>query len=151
MPTDDERREVAERLRGLNGNISHVRRVYEAAGISILCDDQADYYQIHDMVTGYLPAEHMHQCDYKEIHDRLADLIEPSESGQNRDTNRDGVQKESHAVPRAPECDREALLALTDKMDRYASLRKRHSMDVDTMAVRAWVRRIREACGEVDA
>ena len=77
MPTDDERRSVAKRLRGLNGNISHVRRVYEAEGISILCDDQADYYQICDMVTGYLPAEHMHPCDYDELHASLADLIDP--------------------------------------------------------------------------
>ena len=84
MVTDDERREVAKRLRGLNGNISHVRRVYEAEGISILCDDQADYYQICDMVTGYLPAEHMHPCDYKEMHDRLADLIEPARGSGGR-------------------------------------------------------------------
>lgn len=78
MPTDTERREVALRLRGLNDNISHVRRVYEAEGISILCEDQADYYQICYAVAGYLPAEHMHPCDYKELHERLADLIEPS-------------------------------------------------------------------------
>ena len=167
-PTDDERREVAKRLRGLNDNILHVRRVYEAEGISILCDDQADYYQICDMVTGYLPAEHMHPCDYKEVHDRLADLIEPSDTSQScRDTvacdlrasesvhesgqNQDSVPKESPAVQKAPECDREALLALADKMNRYTSLRKRHGMDVDTMAVMAWVHRIREACGEVGA
>ena len=48
-----------------------------------------------------------------------------------------------------PSCDRDALLALADKMGRYASLRKSHGMDVDTMAVMAWVHRIREACGEV--
>ena len=47
-------------------------------------------------------------------------------------------------------CDREALLTLADKMGRHASLRRRLGMDVDTMAVRAWVRRIREACGEGD-
>ena len=49
-----------------------------------------------------------------------------------------------------PSCDREALLALADKMSRYASLRKSHGMDVDTMAVMAWVRRIREALGVSD-
>ena len=43
--------------------------------------------------------------------------------------------------------DRDALLALADKMSRYASLRKSHGMDVDTMAVMAWVHRIREALG----
>lgn len=77
MVTDDERREVAQRLRGLNGNISHVRRVYEDEGFSILCEDQADYYQICHAVAGYLPAEHMHPCDYEELHARLADLIDP--------------------------------------------------------------------------
>lgn len=75
--TDDERRRVAAELRGLNGNVSHVRRVYEDEGFSILCDDQADYYQICHAVAGYLPAEHMHPCDYEELHARLADLIEP--------------------------------------------------------------------------
>ena len=78
MATDDERRRVAAELRGLNGNVSHVRRVYEDEGSSILCDDQADYYQICHAVAGYLPAEHMHPCDYEELHARLADLIEPS-------------------------------------------------------------------------
>ena len=50
-----------------------------------------------------------------------------------------------------PTCDRDALLALADEMSRYASLRKSHGMDVDTMAVMAWVHRIREALGEVVA
>ena len=94
MPTDDERRSVAERLRGLNGNIPHVRGVYEADGLAIFCDDQADYYQICYAVAGYLPAEHMHPCDYEELHACLADLIEP-----------------------APKCDREALLELAGEMD----------------------------------
>ena len=75
--TDDERREVARRLRRLNGNVSHVRRVYENEGSSILCNDQADYYQICCAVAGYIPADHMHPCDYEELHARLADLIEP--------------------------------------------------------------------------
>ena len=90
-------------------------------------------------------------ADYSEMFQRLADLIDPGESGQNLDTNRDSVQKESPAVQKAPECDREALLALADKMGEYARLRNRHDMDVDTMAVSAWILRIREACGEVGA
>lgn len=77
MIRDEERREIARRLRGLNGNMRHVRRVYEAEGLSIFCEDQADYYQICDAVAGYLPAEHMHPCDYEELHERLADLIDP--------------------------------------------------------------------------
>lgn len=77
MPTNEERHEVAARLRSLNDNIYHVRKVYDAAGITILCNDQADYYQMCNAVCGYLPAEVMHPCDYKEFHNRLADLIEP--------------------------------------------------------------------------
>lgn len=87
MITDTERREVAQRLRGLNSNISHVRRVYEAEGIYTFCDDQADYYQICYAIAGYLPAEHMHPCDYEELHDCLADLIEPEPERTCRDTS----------------------------------------------------------------
>lgn len=128
MATDDERRRVAAELRGLNGNVSHVRRVYEDEGSSILCDDQADYYQICHAVAGYLPAEHMHPCDYEELHARLADLIEPS-------------------------CDREALLALADEIEDIESV-----MGCVNAANGGWLfvahrhndiaNRIREACGE---
>ena len=51
----------------------------------------------------------------------------------------------------SPMPDKGALLGLADKMDRHASLRKRLGMDVETMVVRAWVSRIREACGEAKA
>ena len=137
MATDDERREVAERLRGLNGNVSHVRRVYEAEGLSIFCDDQADYYQICDAVAGYLPAEHMHPCDYEELHDRLADLIEPN-SHQNSGTRE---------VPtsQVPECDRGALLALADEIeDNDVTYCVSTQYVLDSYACR-----IRKACGVV--
>lgn len=77
MATDDERRRVAERLRDLTSNVYGLRKSYESEGFSILCDDQADYYQICHAVSGYLPPEHMHPCDYEELHARLADIIEP--------------------------------------------------------------------------
>ena len=109
MVTDEERHEVAERLRGLNGNVSHVRRVYEAEGLSIFCDDQADYYQICDAVAGYLPAEHMHPCDYEELHARLADLIDP-----------DCEEGRYEGVHTARPVDRGALLALAEEMQGYA-------------------------------
>ena len=79
---------------------------------------------------------------------RLADLIDPGESGQNRDRNRDTVQKESPAVQIVPECDREALLALADEIETDG---------VDCYVVSTqyvldeYARRIREACGEVVA
>ena len=89
--TDDERRRVAAALRGLTSNVYGLRKSYESEDLSILCDDQADYYQMCKAVCGYLPPEHMHPCDYEELHFLLADLIEPS-------------------------CDREALLALADDL-----------------------------------
>ena len=132
--SDTERRDVARRLRGLNGNVSHVRRVYEDEGFSILCDDQADYYQTCHAVAGYLPAEHMHPCDYEELHDRLADLIDPD------------CEEGRYSVARTVRpVDREALLALADELEEG---------DVTYLVSTQYVldeyaRRIREACGEV--
>ena len=88
---------------------------------------------------------------------RLADLIDPGESGQNLDTNRDSVQKESLAVQKAPECDREALLAEAKEAEKSAwyfaldhdedELRDRLTEAAEEFSDMA--RRIREACGEV--
>ena len=103
MATDDERREVAERLRELRGGWS---------------SGECYYTIIHALDLPDTSREDGGAALYA----RLADLIEPS-------------------------CDRDALLALADKMSRYASLRKSHGMDVDTMAAMAWVHRIREALG----
>lgn len=112
MPTDNERREVARRLRRLNGNISHVRRVYEAEGIYTFCDDQADYYQICYAIAGYLPAEHMHPCDYEELHDRLADLIEPFGHECVPGECPINVRHDNDRI------DRDALLSLADDIDK---------------------------------
>lgn len=43
----------------------------------------ADYYQLHNVVMGCFPAENMHPCDYEDLHNRLADLIDPE--GENDD------------------------------------------------------------------
>ena len=109
-------------------------------------------------------------CNYdvpnvETLFNRLADLIEPS---CDRDTPQKVAEemfgKMRHSTKEEADAydtmlksmsveirpvDRDALLALADKMSRYASLRKSHGMDVDTMAVMAWVHRIRAACGEV--
>lgn len=164
MATDDERRRVAAKLRGLNGNVSHVRRVYEDEGSSILCDDQADYYQICHAVAGYLPAEHMHPCDYEELHARLADLIEPS---CDRDTPQKVAEemfsKMRHSTKEEADAydamlksksveihpvDREALLALAEDVDGAAD----DSGGFEPLAgmLRDIARRIREALGVSD-
>lgn len=75
--TDDERREVAKRLRELPIDMYEVEERWEAEGLGTDCHDQTDYFLIHSVLFGCLPAEHMHLCDYEELHMRLADLIEP--------------------------------------------------------------------------
>lgn len=77
MVTNDERREVARRLRELPIDMYEVEERWEAEGLGTDCHDQTDYSLIHNVLFGCLPAEHMHLCDYEELHMRLADLIEP--------------------------------------------------------------------------
>ena len=95
MISNDERREVARRLRELD---------YSDLQESLICA-----YLDALGIEGYE--------DWVGIAHRLADLIEPSESGQNRDRNQDSVQKESHIVQIDHECDRDALLKLADDLD----------------------------------
>lgn len=76
-PTNEERREVATMLRELPADVCEVEGQWGTEGIVTECHDQTDYYMIHHALLGCLPAEHMHPCDYGELHARLADLIEP--------------------------------------------------------------------------
>lgn len=80
MPTNDERREVAARLRELP-DIPSEMGTWEGGLMFIepSRDDEADYSQIHKVLFGCLLADLMHPCDYEELHARLADLIEPEE------------------------------------------------------------------------
>lgn len=77
MITDNERHEVAKKLRELPSDVYEVEGQWKTEGISTDCHDQTDYYLIHDVLLECLPAEHMHPCDYEELHARIADLIEP--------------------------------------------------------------------------
>lgn len=78
MISDEKRREVAERLRALPIDVYAAIEEWEVAGLFIdeSIGDEADYSQIHGAVLGCFPAEHMHPIDYKELHERLADLID---------------------------------------------------------------------------
>lgn len=78
MINDDERREVAERLRELPYDTYAALKEWEDDGLFIEASigDEADYSQIHNAVIGCFPAEHMHLGDYEELHERLADLID---------------------------------------------------------------------------
>lgn len=80
MITDEERREVAKRLRGLPTDMYEAIAEWEKNGIFIDKNIiyEADYSQIHDAVFGCFPAEYMHPGDYEELHERLADLIDPT-------------------------------------------------------------------------
>lgn len=70
----------------------------------------------------------------------------PVESGQESGHNRDTVQIESPAVQNAPECDRDALLDLADRMEHMAGMGALLAAHGLAMAAAS----IREACGEVE-
>ena len=78
MITDEKRREVAQKLRGLPINMYSTIDEWEKDGLFInnSVSDEGDYSQIHDAVFGCFPAEYMHPGDYEELHERLADLID---------------------------------------------------------------------------
>lgn len=129
MPTDDERREVARRLREVEGYAIPDRRFAD-----------------HPITGEVIAAAVMYDLpDVKGLLGRLADLIEPSESGQNRDRNQDSVQKESPIVQIEHECDREALLSVADALDDLAV----RESELTPLGYSTLARRIREACGEV--
>lgn len=80
MPTNEERRELAARLRE-PFDIPSEMGTWEGGLMFIEPSraDEADYSQIHKVLLGCLPADLMHPCDYEDLHNRLADLIEPQE------------------------------------------------------------------------
>ena len=138
--TDDERREVAAALRAY---LAHPAPWHLSDAVGYALDEKGDY----DKVA------------------RLADLIEPSDasrgrrdsvaggSGRNRDTNQDTVPIESPAVQKAPECDREPLIALSKGMLDAFRVGAVSGEGIDRVWCRElhneYARRIREACGEV--
>lgn len=76
-PTNEERREIAAKLRELPTDVYEVEGLWRSKGLDTDCHDQTDYYLVHHALLGCFPAEHMHPCDYEELHARLAELIEP--------------------------------------------------------------------------
>ena len=70
MISDDERREVAERLRELPSDTYEAIKEWVEGGLFIEASigDEADYSQIHNAILGCFPAEHMHPGDYEELH-----------------------------------------------------------------------------------
>ena len=136
MATDDERRLIAARLR-----MSDER---DAAGFDCL---------LAEVVRGREFCETPCEECRARLLGELADLIDPGESGQNLDKNRDTVQIESPAVQKAPECDRDALLELAEDVTEAAAMAT--AVDASKSAkllaelLLDIARSIREACGEV--
>lgn len=88
--TNNERREVAKMLRELPTNMYEVEELWEMKGLDTCCKDQTDYYLIHFALFGCFPADHIHPCDYEELHARLADLIEPEPERTCRNLSKNG-------------------------------------------------------------
>lgn len=128
MTTDDERRRVAERLREYgarpypNFNVALIAR---AMGIDII------------KFTG-------HKHGDSELFSRLADLIEPTNLHYSPDSADSATE-----APAEPSLDREALLALADKLDSLGLNGFSSGWSSGAVNVGSFARRIREACGEV--
>ena len=144
--TDEERREVAERLRRAWANVPdknsvrhHMRVLYEIYAAVGLNDDGVDAIDLFD---------------------RLADLIEPDEPKVKcvAEVKVDGEQLEKlvhEAVVEYAGVDREALLALADKVvaDTEEDVRSEDLVSAWQAgeALRDVASKIREACGEAVA
>lgn len=144
MVTDDERREVAARLRNIDAE--RLDRVYGMDGEGGECEDPGMSNAGRDLMLGAIAeAVGMHFAPYyfdaAPLRDRLADLIDP---GTTTDTTKD--------VPvspiSSPIVDRDALLGLADMIDTDADdLRKQPYSSVNPNDLRDYAESIRDALG----
>jgi len=74
---DDGRREAAKKPRESPSDVYEVEGQWKTEGIGTDCHGRTDCYLIHGVPPECLPAEHMHPCDYGELHARLAEPIGP--------------------------------------------------------------------------
>lgn len=134
MAIDEERRDVARRLRGLepclfdDGEYIDCGEVEEAIG---LVNDDGAWYRADGVM-------------------RLADLIEPDISGHNS-----GHRSEmSGHCPEMSGIDRDALLELADELERaacYRQMRGELCAPIGVRVIREYICRIREAVGDDNA
>ena len=117
MITDEERRDVAQKLRGLPIDMYSTIDEWEKDGLFInnSVSDEGDYSQIHDAVFGYFPAEYMHPGDYEELHERLADLIDRPTC----ETIEHGGPDESHVCKSCSRCSYGWFEDINDKPYSY--------------------------------
>ena len=130
MPTDTERREVAERLR------------YEAdyPGYAVQYMEQF-IGDLRQVLFGDLNPT----ADYSEMFARLADLIEPPTQCPYYHSDRHHCSAYDDVV------DRDALLELADEMDGLGLSGLSSGWSCGSVNVGYFARRIREACVEVVA
>ena len=153
MPTDDERREVARRLRE-----DAKRYLLEGR----FCSNEMPHRLAKAIECRYMGAG----PQISELFPRLADLIEPS---CDRDTPQKAAEemfgKMRHSTKEEADAydamlksksveihpvDRDALLRLARYMDKDVAETEAHFSNViSTKSVSDYARRIREACGEV--
>lgn len=75
--SDKQRREVAARIRALPDDMyTRSLKLLNDGILDLRAQDTADYYEIYYALFGVFPAENQHPNDFKELHKRLADLIE---------------------------------------------------------------------------
>ena len=138
MPTDDERRRVAERMRASAGKYDFCASNI-ALDMGIVGSDYSEGYNARHRLAWL----------------RLADLIEPGEPKVKcvAEVKIEG-DKLDEAVHRAMAeyagVDRDELLALADVMDGHADEMHDGCNFASSGDMREYARRIREACGEVD-
>lgn len=138
MITDDERREVAARLREYAS--------WDEDGVLVECAEFGE--SVLDLLDGETE---------RECFNALADLIEPGEPKVKcvTEVKIDGGQLEKLAHDAAVELtgiDRDALLALADEMDAYTKCDdERCGEMMPPNVIHDYARRIREALGVDDA
>ena len=139
MVSDDERREVAERLREIELSKSGYVAWWKIAKALKL-----------KQLDGWFGWEKFDPDSAK----RLADLIEPVRDASATHTDATATRDVSQC--RRSDVDRDALLELADEMDRDGRVQRERQKAgeqwlIDGLDVIEYARRIREACGMVDA
>ena len=123
MPTDSERRKVAKRLLGLDS------------------DDWSCHAQELEAIYTAVECNYGHRHQSQELHERLADLIDPDDA-QSRDVtktvDRDALLALADEMGEMPQCD---ICPVTTSCTEYAD-------GCAGAMLRHYARRIRKACGE---
>lgn len=76
--TNEERHEMARKLRELPTDMYEVEELWEMKGLDTCCKDQTDYYLIHFALFGCFPTDHIEPdrdltCEWVSVDDRLPD------------------------------------------------------------------------------